>query len=211
MGNWRWCQQGYAGDTSLEIPVGQGIVRLVGNVSGPAVAFRHGQGFHQMPARKVGTGDIAHFPGLDQVVQGFQGFVYRCIGIETVHMVNVDIIGAQASQAVLAVLHQLMARRAVMGRVALVEINTLSRSPAVALPRISSDVPREYTLAVSKRWTPASRHRCTIRVASSTWVLPQVLKNSVPPKVPVPKLRTGTINPDCPDCLYSMFSLTAIP
>ena len=50
----------------------------------------------------------------------------------------------------------------------------------------------------------------TSRVASATSVLPQALKNSpLPPKVPVPKLRTGTLKPDWPSCRYSMISIDA--
>src|SRR4051794_25732659 len=45
----------------------------------------------------------------------------------------------------------------------------------------------------------------TSRVASATSLAPHALKNSLPPpKVPVPKLSTGTLNPDPPSCRYSM-------
>src|SRR5579859_2791346 len=60
--------------------------------------------------------------------------------------------------------------------------------------------------AVSKRLTPESRQISTRRVASATSLLPQALKNSfAPPKVPAPKLRTGTCNPDAPNCRNSIF------
>src|SRR5215467_2023112 len=92
-----------------------------------------------------------------------------------------------------------------MRNVALLEISTRLRFPVMALPRISSDMPFEYTSAVSKRFTPASRQMSTSRVASATSELPQALKNSLPPpNVPVPKERTGTSKPDEPNCLYSI-------
>src|SRR5262250_390871 len=92
-----------------------------------------------------------------------------------------------------------------MRNVALLEISTRLRLPAIAWPRISSDIPFEYTSAVSKRFTPASRQMSTSRVASATSELPHALKNSLPPpNVPVPKERTGTSKPDEPNCLYSM-------
>src|SRR5262245_26384644 len=93
-----------------------------------------------------------------------------------------------------------------MGKVALVDMRTLSRRPARASPRISSDNPFEYIFAVSKRLTPASRQMSINRFASATSVLPQARKNSFPPpKVATPKLRTGTFNPEPPSCLYSIY------
>src|SRR5262245_53026894 len=90
-------------------------------------------------------------------------------------------------------------------KVPLVEISTRSRRPAIARPRISSDCPCEYTSALSNMVTPASRQMSTIRVASLTSFAPHGLKKSVwPPNVPVPKVRTGTFNPELPSCRYSM-------
>src|SRR5271168_718458 len=54
--------------------------------------------------------------------------------------------------------------------------------------------------------TPASRQMSTRRVASGTPEFPQARKNSFePPNVPVPRLRTGTFNPERPRILNSIF------
>ena len=55
-------------------------------------------------------------------------------------------------------------------------------------------------------FNPASRQMSTRRVASETSVrAPGFEKLSPPPpKVPVPKLKTGTFRPEPPSCLYSM-------
>ena len=59
--------------------------------------------------------------------------------------------------------------------------------------------------AESNMFTPASRQMSTSRVASATSVAPHALKNSLlPPKVPVPRLSTGTLNPDPPSYRYSI-------
>src|SRR5271165_4144842 len=51
---------------------------------------------------------------------------------------------------------------------------------------------------------PASSEMSTSLVASSTSVTPQALKNSLlPPKVPVPRQRAGTLKPEPPSCLNS--------
>src|SRR5260370_37827255 len=48
------------------------------------------------------------------------------------------------------------------------------------------------------------------RRASIASVLPQALNNGpLPPKVPAPRLRTGTFNPDAPKFLYSMLAVSA--
>src|SRR5262245_59330384 len=63
-------------------------------------------------------------------------------------------------------------------------------------------------LAESNIVRPASRQTSTSRVASATSLAPQALKNSLPPpKVPVPRLSTGTLKPEPSSCLYSIRSL----
>src|SRR5258706_15324997 len=55
---------------------------------------------------------------------------------------------------------------------------------------------------------PASKQISTRRLASATSVVPQARQNSLPPpKVPVPKLRIGTLSPEPPSCLCSMLFL----
>src|SRR5580692_6107222 len=59
--------------------------------------------------------------------------------------------------------------------------------------------------AESNMVRPASRQTSTSRVASATSLAPQALKNSLPPpKVPVPKLKTGILSPEAPSCLNSI-------
>src|SRR4051794_1334472 len=59
--------------------------------------------------------------------------------------------------------------------------------------------------AESNMVRPASRQMSTSRVASATSLAPHALNSSPPPpKVPVPKLRTGTFRPEPPSCLYSI-------
>src|SRR5215475_15335222 len=65
--------------------------------------------------------------------------------------------------------------------------------------------------AVSNKLTPASRQMSMRRVASATSLDPHALKKSVPPpNVPVPKLKTGTFNPDLPSCRYSMSAINVV-
>src|SRR5277367_657342 len=65
--------------------------------------------------------------------------------------------------------------------------------------------------AVSNRLTPLSMQISISFFASSTPVSPQARKNSLPPpKVPAPKLRTGTFRPEWPSCLYSICDLSML-
>src|SRR5438034_10968078 len=59
--------------------------------------------------------------------------------------------------------------------------------------------------ADSNMLRPASRQTSTSRVASAKSLWPHALKNSLPPpKVPVPRLSTGTLKPEPPSCLNSI-------
>jgi len=58
--------------------------------------------------------------------------------------------------------------------------------------------------AESNMQTPASRQMSTRRVASAALLSPHALNvGVVPPNVPVPKLKTGTVNP--PSCRVSIW------
>src|SRR3977135_465941 len=87
-------------------------------------------------------------------------------------------------------------------------MDVCARRPAIAFPSTSSELPLEYTSAVSNMLTPASRQTSTSRVASATSLEPHALKNSLlpPPKVPVPKLSKGTLKPELPSLLNSIDS-----
>src|SRR5690606_8870695 len=75
-------------------------------------------------------------------------------------------------------------------------------------PSSSSAIPAEYVSAESNIVTPASRQTSTRRAASSASLCPNARNISPPPpNVAVPRLSTGTLNPDRPSRLYSIRSL----
>src|SRR5829696_7565778 len=66
--------------------------------------------------------------------------------------------------------------------------------------------------AESNMVNPASRQMSTSRVASVTSLAPHALKNSLPPpNVPVPRLNTGTLKPECPSRLNSIILPPDLP
>ena len=85
------------------------IVDLVANVAGPAVAIGDGERFHQVPAGKIGAGDVANFSALDQLIEAAESLFDGRERVESVEMVDVDVVGAEAAQAGFAGLNQMMA------------------------------------------------------------------------------------------------------
>src|ERR671917_1805562 len=59
--------------------------------------------------------------------------------------------------------------------------------------------------AVSKRFTPASRHMSTCRVAPATSVEPTLSNGPLPPKVIVPRVNDETNRPERPRRRYSIY------
>src|SRR5829696_8121532 len=59
--------------------------------------------------------------------------------------------------------------------------------------------------AVSKRFTPASKHMSTCRVAPATSVEPTLSNGPLPPKVIVPRVSDETNRPDRPRRRYSIY------
>src|SRR5580704_2588283 len=91
----------------------------MGYVTRPTVPFGDGEGLHQMPSREIGAGDVADFAALHQRVQSLDGFFNWRLRVESVHVVDVDIVGVEAAQAGLAGLDHVMAGGAeIVGSVA---------------------------------------------------------------------------------------------
>ncbi len=69
-----------------------------------------------MPAGKVGGADVADLAAAEQIVERAQGFFHRGQGVEAVHEVQIDVIGAEPFQAGLAGAYQVVARGALVIR-----------------------------------------------------------------------------------------------
>src|SRR5271168_2058519 len=88
-------------------------------IAGPSILFRYGQRFHQMPAGKIGTGDVAYLAAAHQGVQGIEGLLDRRERVKSVEMVDVDVVSSQALEAGLTGMHQVQPAGAdVVGAVA---------------------------------------------------------------------------------------------
>jgi hypothetical protein len=65
-----------------------------------------------VPPREVRAGDVADLAARDEVVERTYGLFHRRVLVEAVHVVQVDVVGAEAAEAVLAGAHEEMPRRA---------------------------------------------------------------------------------------------------
>src|SRR5271169_6836569 len=81
------------------------------HIASPAVAFRNRQRLHQMPTRKIGARDVADLPAANERIECLESLLNRRQFIETMHVVDVDVIRTQAAQAGLARTKNMMARR----------------------------------------------------------------------------------------------------
>ena len=65
-----------------------------------------------MPSGEIGAGDVADFAALDERVETLDGFFDWRLRVESMHVVDVDVIGIEAAQAILAGLDDVVARGA---------------------------------------------------------------------------------------------------
>src|SRR5579884_2567507 len=64
-----------------------------------------------MPSGKIRAGNVAHFAGLHERVERLKRFFNRRGEIETVQVIDIDVIGPKSAQARLAGLNQVIPRR----------------------------------------------------------------------------------------------------
>src|ERR1700744_6623119 len=79
------------------------------DIARPAISFRDGKRFHQVPSGEIRSADIADLAAPHEAVERFERFFYRRRGIETVHVIDVDVVGAETAKAPLQGLHQVIA------------------------------------------------------------------------------------------------------
>ena len=82
----------------LFFPIQQIIVILHTNKLSPAMLLRHELHLRKLSCPHAARADIADFPRLDEVMQGFHGLFDWDIGVEAVDLEDVEIRRVQASQ-----------------------------------------------------------------------------------------------------------------
>src|ERR1700736_2012745 len=72
----------------------QRIIDLVSHVTRPAIAVGSGKRLHHVPAGKIGTGYVPYLTAFDQLVKRAQNFFDGSERVESMKMVNIDVVGA---------------------------------------------------------------------------------------------------------------------
>ena len=130
--------------------------------------------------RRIGRGaEHAHLALVDEVGQGAERLVHVGRGVGPVGLVQVDVVGAEAAEAVLDLLDDPSARRAALVRVLAHRRHELRRQDDLVPPPLDAPcrrsprtLPTEYTSAVSMKLIPASRAAWMMRMQSSWSRLP---------------------------------------
>ena len=155
----------------LDHPKQQVVARLDAVEAGEAVRVAGPEGVTQLPGREVGAADVAHLARLDQCVQGAQRLLNGRVRVGRVDLVQVNVVGLQAAQAVLAGAQDVLAREALLVRRLAHGAPALGRQhdpfarPALGQPAahdllrppdLLRAAAKGLTTAVSKNVTPAS-------------------------------------------------------
>ena len=95
----------------FDISHDQAVLRLIADKARPVVRIADPERLHRAPCLVVADGDVAHFALPHQVFHRAQRLFQRGLDIDVVHVVDVDPVGPQPSQAVFGALQHGDARQ----------------------------------------------------------------------------------------------------
>ena len=89
-------------DVPLDAPDEDGVRGLLGHEALASPSLGHPLGLHDLLGREGGTAEGADLAGMDQIAEGPEGLVHVDRLVGPVDLVQVDVVDAQAPQALLA-------------------------------------------------------------------------------------------------------------
>src|SRR5580698_9937031 len=81
------------------------------DILSPAILLAYAQGLHQVPTGEVRTGDIAYLSVLHQLVQCAEGLIERSHRVESMQMIDIDIVRTQPFEASVQLLDDVVSAR----------------------------------------------------------------------------------------------------
>jgi hypothetical protein len=99
-------------DLALYVALHERVLGLQTDEPLEAVRFAHGQAPHELPTGEVRDADVAHLPAAHEVGEGREGLFQRCGAVPTMNLIEIDVVGAESPEAVLAPLRDVLAREA---------------------------------------------------------------------------------------------------
>ena len=194
----------------LGLAVQQGVVDLLADVPLQPETLRRAERLHEVPGRVVGAPDVADLAVVHEGVEGVEDLLHRRHAVPLVHLVEVDVVGAQAPQARLARPDEVMAGEpGVVGTVAHGEAR-LGGDQDVLAPALEDlahdllgtpggvDVRRvdQVDAGLERLVDQGTRLR---RSPRRRWAAPAPAS----PNVIVPRVSADTRSPLRPSCRYS--------
>ena len=163
------------------------VRRLLAHEALAVAALRHPLRLDDRRRRQRRAAEVAHLALVHEVGQRAERLVDVDVRIGPVHLVEVDVVGVEPAQAVLALAHDPAARAAAhvadrrpSARRTWWRARCRRAGPAIALATISSDSPAEYTSAVSMKLMPASSAAWITAIDSSWSGLPHCAEHHRP-------------------------------
>ena len=157
-----------------------------------ALLLRDPQRLLHLPRGEIRSGRVAHLAGLHHLVHGLEALLDRGFVIRQVEVVEIQVVGLQTAQTLRRCRQGSLCRRAAKHRAGprlssrpCSRARDRSRRPLRMLPRMTSDWPLLYALAVSKKLMPRSIQMSTMRAPVGSSVCP--------PKVIAPKQARETV------------------
>ncbi len=84
---------------ALQITSGDGVIGLQRRETGQTQSLGNAQRFGDLPRGPVRDTDVAHVAVLHQVIQGIKHLFHRRCGVETVKLVEIDMVELHTAQA----------------------------------------------------------------------------------------------------------------
>ena len=94
----------------FEIAAEQGVVHLGGAKLAPSARTLDAHGLGRHPCGPVGEADVAHFALTYDILERLDGFLDWRDGVDLVHQVHVDVVGAKAGEAAIHGLEDVTSR-----------------------------------------------------------------------------------------------------
>ena len=92
----------------LDIASLQRVIDLVADEWCQTLTIGNPQRLHELPGGVVGATDVADLARLQKVIESAQRLLERRLPIPLVHLIEVDVIGAEPTQAVLSAADDVM-------------------------------------------------------------------------------------------------------
>lgn len=177
----------------------------MGDEAGPAVAVGGGQDLHQLPAGIVGSTRVADLAGRDEALERGQELLDRSRGVECVELQQVDMVRTETTQRAFDRADQTAARHAAVARAVAGRQAGLGRDQdgvAPSLDRLAQHLfgsPVRIDVGGIEQIDAGLQADVDQPAGLDRIARPQAPNSGpLPPKVPVPRLRTGTRSPDDP-------------